>query len=164
MSPTARKSRNPAIFAVFLLFTIAVVVAESFASRKDDNVEYCRAIRNIEIAGKLQRACRWLPRGNLSSRFDDLLRKPFRNCDATETRLLASGFLTNLSIPLTKPLPLRNDRDMDELTRRLEKALPDINWAPFLISHNISNNQVTLETTCRTNDIRAIREALKDYE
>jgi hypothetical protein len=167
------KDRRSRVLILVLLAIIAVAVVWRIIYDRTDDAAYRHAIRNMRIAENLRIKCRGLPGAFYSPRFDRFLTKSYDSYNGTEKRLLASGFLTNLSIPLTMPPPFSNhlQSSMDEVSRRLHEAVPDLKWTPSELQdwtpfelQDRSNHQVTLEITCRTNDISAIRNALRDYE
>ena len=90
-----------------LLLIVAACLAFMYTgSAGSEEARYRRAVRNMRLGGVVRRMCmwRWLPRP-IARPLDELAGKPFRAYDREEAALLASGFLTNVTITLTNAPP-----------------------------------------------------------
>jgi hypothetical protein len=94
--------------------------------------------------------------------------KPFRTYNAEEKALLASGFLTNLSVTLINASARFGTNSnaappMAEVSRRLHAAVIDNDWLPFSLQMDFQSNRVSVEIICRRKDVPLLTRALESY-
>jgi hypothetical protein len=120
----------------------------------------------MRLAGRVRNACRWLP-GPISRPLDRLAVKPFRAYDVEEEALLASGFLTNLSVTLTNASARFGTTNlspvMAQISHRMHAAVPDSDFLPFTLQRDFQSNLVSVNVTCRTKDVPLLQKAFEDY-
>ena len=120
----------------------------------------------MRLAGKVRGVCRWLP-GPIARPLDRLAVKAFHTYNAQEEALLASGFLTNLSITLTNGSARFGTTNlsplMAEISRRMHAAVPDNDLLPFSLQRDFPSNMVSVKVTCRTKDVPLLWKALEGY-
>ena len=80
-----------------------------------------------------------------------------------ETKLLASGFLTNLSITLPPTDSTTNNSSelVDVIDSRLQNLLPNDFLAAEIVV-NVQSNTVLYKTICPTSDVPLIKEVVRD--
>ncbi len=150
---------------VCLLVAISAWMVLGSRNGGSDEMNYRRAVRNMRLPGKLQNVCRWLPHA-LARPLDHELRRPFHAYDELETRLLASGFLTNISIVITGAPTLLSSNlkgTLDEINSRLHKAVPGSDFLPFSLERDFQKTQVTVRINYPTRDVSALQKALENH-
>lgn len=165
--------------AACLSVAVAVWFFCEFRLSANNETSYRHAVRNMRLAGKLRRPCERLPK-LLRRPIDDLLIKQFRNYDAVEAKLLASGFLTNASITLTHASALFSGdlresnmvehailegkmEGLDALTRCLQNVVGRDSFLPFILLNKDREKLVIVCITCRTCEVPLVRKALENY-
>ena len=82
--------------------------------------------------------------------------------DAQEAVFRASGFLTNVCIPLRSSSVQRSEAAA-EITRRIHQAVPDNGFMPIRLGVAEDHDHLYAEITCRPKDIPFLRKAVEAY-
>jgi hypothetical protein len=158
--------RKLAVGGVFLLAVVFVTMLLLLTSGTTDESKYREYNREWWIAKKLFPPSKHLP-NVLYEPYRSFQFAMFRRFDANEKSLLASGYLTNVSIILTNAslsLALStNPEPTDPISFEFHKAAPDYDFLPFSLENDVGSNRITINLECRTKDVDLFRQALAGY-
>lgn len=133
-----------------------------FTGGTADERKYREYNREWWVAKKLFPPSKHLPKV-LYKPYDSLRVAMFDRFDANEKLLLASGYLTNVSIVLTNASLLlavsTNQEPTDPVSLKLHKAAPDDRFLPFYLEI-FDRSNITVKLECPTKDVDLYRQAL----
>jgi hypothetical protein len=126
-------------------------------------------------ASQEARYCAWVRRGRLIVRLQSLqhrlptpLARPARTLVekeigahyTQEAAFRASGFLTNVCIPLRRATVLVGEAEA-EIGRRIHKAVPDNGFIPVRL--RAAEDHLEAVITCRSKDVAPVTEVVRTY-
>lgn len=148
------------LVAVVVMLLVAILVGTFGLGWRENNEDsYRRTLRNYRVARWLKSASSRLPRV-LKTRFDFLEIRAESAWFNEKIALLASGFLTNISIPYTG-----SPKELTAAYRRLDrfqKEDPDFVFIYDKVTEFTSEHRV-FEITCRSNEVIAARKIINGY-
>jgi len=155
-----------AFLGIVVAFAVLFVFIQ-FGPAGSDDTSYRRSVRHFRLAGSIRTKCEWLP-GPVVWPLDRLRRKAFDIYYAKEQSLLASGFLTNLSLTLSNAserfgTSSNSAPPAAEIARRLKAAVPENDWLPYTCRADFQRNQVYVTVTCPVRDAPRLIDALQSY-
>ena len=147
----------PAFCFLILLTSVALTIIYSkYIDR--DQIRYHRLARQIQLDIQTTVANgRMTPSSYKASHYRMM------QYNQLETKLLASGFLTNLSITLSPTDSTTNNSSelVNVIDSRLQNLLPN-DFLPAQIDVNVQSNTVLYEIICPTSDVPLIKEVVRD--
>jgi hypothetical protein len=160
------KTRKRGFGFACLLVLFAVAASLGYACRGNGEAAYRSSLRTLKLSAALQSISRRLPL-SIAYPFRYLGDAAFRHYHAQDEALLTSGYLTNISITLTNASAAFTNAaktpGLAEIRQRFCEAVPDNVWWPFALCRDNQSNLVTVEITCRSNDVPACMRALERY-
>ncbi len=160
------KRRTVIMLAGAAVAGVALAACVLFGPTGNDEKAFYQSVRNMRFVSAVRSKCLWLP-GPLLQPINRARDKATDRVLAQQEALLASGFLTNLSVTLSNAsaqfCTVETNPPHAELRQVLHAAIGDAPWLPFIVRRDFQSNRVSLEVTCRTRDVPLIVKALERY-
>jgi hypothetical protein len=160
------KRKRWIIVFVLVLGVITFWILGDFGTPRTDEERYQRFVRTMRRAGWLRSTSGKLP-GVLATPLDRIAGRAWDGVHAQEEALLASGYLTNISIMLPRASTRFSDTNampsMTEISTQIHTAVPDNSFVPFSLSRDFQRSNVAVEVMCRSSDVPLLRKALESY-
>jgi hypothetical protein len=159
-----RLSKPKRRIAVACLLTIGVACIVTWPWRnRDDEARYRQYIRQIRLTQLLFPALNDRP-SVLARPIEFVRRKLFDGIHSKEESLVASGYLTNVSILLTNATKSRlsgsnTTPTVNGISTKLHGAASDYRFLPFSLRTDARSN-VSVDLQCRTKDVELYKQVL----